>query len=47
MKLKNVIKSTIVSVAAMSVFAVPVLAANHSYSFDLYTDYDDMEMNSI
>ena len=41
MKLKKVIKSTIVSVAAMSVFAVPVLAANHSYSFDLYTDYDD------
>ena len=30
MKLKKVIKSTIVSVAAMSVFAVPVLAANHS-----------------
>lgn len=41
MKLKNVIKSAVVSVAAMSVFAVPVLAANQSYSFDLYTDYDD------
>lgn len=39
MKLKKLIKSTVISVAAMSVFAVPVLAANHSYSFDLYTDY--------
>lgn len=41
MRLKNLFKSIVISAAAMSVFAVPVLAANKSYSFDLYTDYSD------